>query len=496
MPVCAQCGREFLRPPTESNASPEQASTCPECQSSGVHPAPASAAAAHPVPASAGPVLTTRTPVSITAVLVGINVFMFVTMVLKGAPVMQPTADQLLRWGANYGPLTLSGQWWRLLAAMFVHIGIVHLALNMWALWNLGMLAEYLYGPKTFLALYLLSGLAASLVSLAHNPLVPTAGASGAIFGVAGALIATLYLGNLPTPRSALRTTLISLLVFAGYSLGYGFVKGGIDNGAHIGGLVSGLLLGTVLTMDFGRARRHARLRPLVFPAFALALAGAAYAIHEVHAPVVRLEKAEQAFRRGDSAGALRELDQVVEARPKYAPAWFLMGTVYVRNHQDDKAEAAFRRAIELNPKDPAALAQLGVMYLRSHRYEQAREMFQRITVVSPKDADARVNLGVTLNLMGREEEALASFRRATELNPKLALAWYNFGLASMNLKHYDDAVNAFEHTRNLAPKDAEAWIWLANAYEAKGMREKADEAYLTAYKLKAQTRRVPPRQQ
>jgi Flp pilus assembly protein TadD len=365
----------------------------------------------------------------------------------------------------------------------------VHLALNMWALWNLGMLAEYLYGSKTFLALYLLSGLAASLASLAHNPLGPSAGASGAIFGVAGALIATLYLGKLPTPRSALRTTLVSLVVFAGYSLAYGFVKGGIDNGAHIGGLVSGLLLGAVLTMDFGRARRAARLRPLVFPVFALMLAGGAYAVRQVHMPVVGLVQAEKAFRNGDSASALRELDQVVLARPKYAPAWFLMATVYVRNHQDDKAEAAFRRAVELNPKNPAALAQLGVLYLRQKRYEPARQVFQQITVVNPKDADAQVNLGVTLNLLGRGEEALASFRRATELNPKLALAWYNFGLASMNLKRYDDAVTAFKHTTQLAPKDAEAWIWLANAYEAKGMREEADAAYMTAYKLRATMR-------
>ncbi|HEX9121431.1 MAG TPA: rhomboid family intramembrane serine protease, partial [Terriglobales bacterium] len=152
---------------------------------------------------------------SITAVLVAINVLIFIAMVVKGASVTQPTSDQLLRWGANFGPLTLTGQWWRLLTAMFVHIGIVHLALNMWCLWELGTLAEYLYGPKTFLALYLLSGLAASIVSIGHNPLVVTAGASGAIFGLAGALIATLYLGKLPAPRRALRISLVSLLVFA-----------------------------------------------------------------------------------------------------------------------------------------------------------------------------------------------------------------------------------------------------------------------------------------
>ena len=215
--------------------------------------------------------------------LLGINVFIFIAMVVKGASVTQPTADQLLRWGANFGPLTLTGQWWRLLTAMFVHIGLVHLALNMWCLWQLGLLAEHLYGPKTFLALYVISGLAASIVSLARNPLVVTAGASGAIFGLAGALIATLYLGTLAAPRGALRTSLVSLVGFAGYNLAYGFLKSGIDNGAHIGGLISGMLLGSVLSVDFRRqALRPSRLRTMLFPAFAIVLvAGAAEPMQE-----------------------------------------------------------------------------------------------------------------------------------------------------------------------------------------------------------------------
>jgi rhomboid protease GluP len=431
--------------------------------------------------------LTKRTPVPLTYVLVGINALVFLAMVVKGASVMQPTSDQILRWGANFGPLTLTGQWWRLLTAMFVHIGLVHLALNMWCLWQLGLLAEYLYGPKTFLALYMMSGLAASIVSLARNPLVVSAGASGAIFGIAGALIATLYLGKLAAPRGAWRTSLISLVAFAGYNLAFGFLASGIDIGAHIGGLLSGLLLGSVLSVDFRRqAPRLSRIRPMVFPAFAIVLLAGAVAVRFAHMPVVRLEHAEQQLRKGDTAGALRELTEVVKVRPNYVPAWMLLGSAYLRTQQDDKAEAAFQRAAQLNPKNPAVLAQLGALYLRDKRYEPARQAFQQITELNPNDAEAQVNLGVALNQLGHSDQALARFRKATELNPNLPLAWYNLGLGSMHLQRYDDAVNAFSRATKLAPKDAEAWIWLANAYQAKGMTEQADAAYLTGYKLRA----------
>ena len=462
--------------------------------------APPDDPAAHPQsaePHAAGPVLISRDVLTITAVLVGINVIWFVAMVIKGVSATQPNTDQLLRWGANYGPLTLTGQWWRILTAMFVHIGILHLAINMWCLWDLGLLAEYLYGPRTFLAVYLISGLAGSIVSLVRNPLVTSAGASGAIFGIAGALIATLYLGKLAAPRGTLRSSLVSLIVFAGYSLAYGLLKGGVDNGAHIGGLISGLVLGSVLSTDFHR--RHtwlASVRRFIFPAFVVLLLAGALAVRYSYWPVVRLERAEQTFRKGDILGAIAELNDVIKARPKYAPAWRLLGTAYLQTGQQEKAQAAFERAAQINPNNAVALAQLAVLYLRDQRYDHASQLFQKITELNPKDADAQVNLGVTLNLQGKSEEAVACFRKATELNPKMPLAWFNYGLGSMNLKHYDDAVQAFSQTTKLAPNDPEPWIWLANAYQAKSMTAEADKAYLTGYQLRMKSRRPAAQQQ
>jgi rhomboid protease GluP len=185
----------------------------------------------------------------ITTTLVGMNVAVYVVMVLTGVSPVAPTIPQLLKWGANYGPLSLGAEPWRILASNYVHGGIIHIFFNMWCLWNLGFLAERVFEPWTYVLTYTCCGIAGSLGSLWWHPAAVGVGASGAIFGLAGALIAALYLGHLPIPKQAMQSTLKSLLVFAGYNLFFGALLSGIgvDNAAHIGGLVAGLAIGAVL---------------------------------------------------------------------------------------------------------------------------------------------------------------------------------------------------------------------------------------------------------
>jgi rhomboid protease GluP len=184
----------------------------------------------------------------VTTVLVGLNVLVFVLMVLSGASIAAPDNAQIVKWGADWGPDTFaSRQYWRILASNYVHIGILHIALNMWCLWNLGALAERIFDRWTYALTYTACGIAGSLLGLWWHPNVPEAGASGAIFGIAGALIAALYLGKLPVPPAAIKATLKSLLSFAGYNLVFGAVVPGISNAAHMGGLIAGLGLGAVL---------------------------------------------------------------------------------------------------------------------------------------------------------------------------------------------------------------------------------------------------------
>src|SRR3984957_1082749 len=183
----------------------------------------------------------------ITTTLIGMSVAVYLVMVLTGASPVTPSLPQLLKWGANYGPLSLGPDPWRILASTYVHAGIIHIALNMWCLWSLGFLAERVFDPWTYVLTYTFCGLAGSLASLWWHPATVGVGASGAIFGLAGALIAALYLGHLPISKQAIQGTLKSLLLFAGYNLFFGAAVPGIDNSAHIGGLVAGLELGAVL---------------------------------------------------------------------------------------------------------------------------------------------------------------------------------------------------------------------------------------------------------
>src|SRR5271169_556480 len=184
---------------------------------------------------------------AVTQAILGVNVAMFVIMTLRGVSPVLPTSEELVYWGANWGPYTIGGQWWRLLTCVFVHIGIMHIALNMWCLWGLGRLAESVYDRWTFGAVYLITGVAASVASLAWQPIGVSAGASGAIFGIAGALIAAFYVGEFSLPKTVVSGLLTSVLKFAGYNLVLGAFLGHTDNAAHVGGLVSGLILGALI---------------------------------------------------------------------------------------------------------------------------------------------------------------------------------------------------------------------------------------------------------
>ena len=185
--------------------------------------------------------------ISLTTLLVGINVAIFLLMALTGVSPLAPTTQQLIKWGANWGPLSLGPQPWRMLTSNYVHGGLIHVFFNMWCLLNLGALAQRVFDRWTYLLIYTASGLAGSLLSLWWHPMVVGVGASGAIFGMAGALIAALYLGKLPIPKEAVKSTMKSLLSFAAYNLLFG-LGAGIDNAAHVGGLLGGLGLGAFLS--------------------------------------------------------------------------------------------------------------------------------------------------------------------------------------------------------------------------------------------------------
>jgi rhomboid protease GluP len=233
--------------------------------------------------------------------LVLVNVAVWLLTLASGAALMQAPADQMLVWGGNAASEVQRGQWWRLLTAVFLHSGLTHLAMNMAALLCTGPTVERVYGSRRFLLLYLGAGLAGSALSMHFSAQQATAvGASGAVFGVAGALLvaALQHRRFLPTMLSFYTLGGIGLLLLDAMLRGFGSER--VDNAAHVGGLLAGCLLALILPERISGRHdgRQARWRTIAAGAAALAItAGVA-----LTAPPAKVD-----VRNGFEAGAAME---------------------------------------------------------------------------------------------------------------------------------------------------------------------------------------------
>jgi rhomboid protease GluP len=248
--------------------------------------------------------------IGVVKALVAVNVAIYVVMVARGVPAMLPGGAQLVEWGANHGVRTLGGQPWRLVSNFFLHFGALHLFMNMFALWSAGPIVERIYGPVRTLALYLFAGVTASVASVAVHPQVVSAGASGAVFGVYGALGAFLLRHRGSVPKLALSRLGQVAGSFIVYNVIFGFTVPAIDNAAHLGGLAGGALAGAWLARPLVGPRPRAPGRvALVLVGAALAVVGAPRALKappDLSAHVGRFVAAEKS--------AVGQYNQLIES--------------------------------------------------------------------------------------------------------------------------------------------------------------------------------------
>lgn len=216
-----------------------------------------------------------------------------------GVSLSKPTGGELLKAGGEYGPLFVQGQYWRAVTSMFLHSGPLHLAFNLWAFLIVGKLTERIYGNTSFFAIYMLSGIGASLTSLAWSPLVVGVGASGAVFGVYGALLAFVLLHRGVFPAEYLARQRNSVLGFIGYNVVFALSQkdSRIDMAAHAGGLVTGALIGSLLARDVLRPSEHATRRAVSAVGFAVlvVLAGVYVRGRVLNVPEIKADRAADA---------------------------------------------------------------------------------------------------------------------------------------------------------------------------------------------------------
>lgn len=333
-----------------------------------------------------------------TYILLAVNILLFVLLEINGDSTSTAT---LIDFGAKYNPAIIeNGEWWRIVSSMFLHIGIPHLLLNMLAVFYLGTAAERIYGSLRFTVIYFLAGIGGGLASFAFTTNV-SAGASGALFGLFGAL---LFFGCIHK-RIFFQTMGMNLLIIIGINIVFGLSVPQVDNGAHMGGLISGFIASAILHLPKKKNYLIQTGALIIYGLlmFALVLFGvnhnensAAYQLMkteqlvaaEQYEEVVTIateglqvsgesdsdvrshllfQRAYGQIRLNNSEEAIADLERSVELNDTLAEAHYNLAVLYNNNNEAEKAEGSIEKAYELNPEN-----------------EDFRQLYEQITGKSP----------------------------------------------------------------------------------------------------------------
>jgi rhomboid protease GluP len=421
--------------------------------------------------------------ITLTQVLLGANVAVFIAMLLASGSLGDFTGQLEANFGANFGPYTLSGQWWRLLTYMFLHGGFMHIAFNMWCLWDLGALCESLYGRWTYAAVYITTGVAGGIASVGWNPSVLSVGASGAIFGLAGALAASFYLGGFSLPKAAIQGTLRSLVFFIGFNVLFGSMFSGIDNACHAGGLVSGLILGALIAR-FAPDQDNLPRRAGILLSVVLVVAGSALGIQRWRGSQMGFRQSAEAQRNIERT--IAGLKEKIRQNPQDAASHYTLARAYFAEGQISDGISELKRVLDLQPQNTKARMDLGAVYLHQQQSKEAQEEFGKLLAQDPNNVGGHVGLGAALADQQNHSAAIDEFKTALRLDPRADGVYYRLGASQAQLKQYDDAIASYLKELESSGDDPDLENALADSYQAKGMMQQAQEARNKAAQLKS----------
>ncbi|MCD6289816.1 MAG: rhomboid family intramembrane serine protease [Anaerolineae bacterium] len=313
---------------------------------------------------------------------------------------LEVSTDVLITFGAKVNTLIAEGQFWRLVTANFLHVSLFHLLFNAYALWQLGVEVERVYGRSRFLVIYLLSGVYGATASYAFGGYL-SAGASGAIFGLVGTLVA-YFLHHRELFGRRGRAYLSNMLVIVVVNLFIGVTSPGIDNWGHIGGLVSGFLLGYGLVpiyappqyLSVGFPIRLRDINPLTRRVVVVGVALVMLVAMVVGVTAWRQDSADMLLLRGQRAldagdwgTAESFLSRAAQKAPDRADVHFYLGVVQAHQGHVANAAAEWEKAAQLDPTEPNTLWNLALAYQALGRREDAITQLQRYIALVKDDA-------------------------------------------------------------------------------------------------------------
>ena len=316
----------------------------------------------------------------VTYILLAINLLVFFYIEGIGD---STSVQTLIEYGAKYNPAIIDGEWWRILSSMFLHIGTLHLLMNMLALFYLGSAVERIYGSWRFTVVYLLAGVFGGLASFMLNPHV-AAGASGAIFGLFGAL---LFFG-VQHKQLFFRTMGWNLLFVIGLNIVFGLLVPQIDNGAHFGGLIGGFVASAFVHLpnEKNRTRQLLALVAYCVAVIAMAWLGVQSTFNE-NQTIDQVKESQELNQQGDYDEVIQLTTEALEEKGNFeAPLWFNRSYAYIQVGDTKRAKQDLLRVVDQSPDMAEAHYNLAILYQQEGELEKAADHAGTAAELKPKN--------------------------------------------------------------------------------------------------------------
>lgn len=316
-------------------------------------------------------------------ILLLVNILMYLFLEINGG---SGSIETLIKYGAKYNPsILIDGEWWRIVSSMFLHIGLIHLIMNMIAIYYLGTLVERIYGSFRFFIIYMLAGIGGGLASFAFTTNV-SAGASGALFGLFGAL---LFFG-LIYKRLFFRTIGMNLLILIGINIVFGFLVPQIDNSAHIGGLIAGFIAAAIVHLP---KKEESLKQGIAFALYIIMLIGLTiFGIqNNSNDPSYQLSLIDQMLEEKKFEQVVKVATETLEKPGNFeAPLLFQRSYAYIELDQLDLAIQDLERSVKLNDGDPIpeSFYNLALLYQETGEVTKAEEAINKAYELKPDDED------------------------------------------------------------------------------------------------------------
>jgi len=422
---------------------------------------------------------------SFTYLLIAINILVFaaMSMAASAVPVFGFPSNLLLRFGANFGPYTvLDQQYWRVVSAMFVHNGLLHVGLNLWALWAVGRMLEPMLGGMRFVATYLCAGCCGFVASLLWDAGAISCGASGAVFGCLGSLIGYSW-ARADAKKLSVRNVWI-VIASVVYSVLLGFLTPGIDNVNHIGGLLIGDLLGSVAASE-DRKQKKAWI-PAIAVIVIVAIAGALFIERRApkFASEMQLAAAKQEavdyMKSKQPRRAVEAITKAIELRPD-TDLYLLRAEAFMALKDLPAAVRDADVVLSHDKNNKAALAARATAQHSMGHDAEAIVDFGRLIELDRKKALAYNNRAWTYLATGDCSAAMKDANVALERDPNLGTAYDTRGTIFLCLGQYREALNDLDRAIKIDEHQGAAYYHRAIALQALGHRQQAAKDQGTA---------------